>query len=157
VWIGDEGRTAVAHADETLTFGNRRVLARLAADAVDLGARAVSVDLAATYVDTAALGMLTTLAHRVRVAGGTFRLGNVRPEVTEVPVHPREPGAQLRGAVAFGEARRLHRGRARARLRGHRAGGEQRGEPGPRARSEWPAGSDHQQHLGCGASGGSRP
>ena len=82
MWISVEGRTAVAHADETLTFSNRRELARLAAGAVDRGARTVVVDLGATaYVDTAALGMLATLAHRVRMAGGTFHLTNVRPEL----------------------------------------------------------------------------
>ena len=82
MWISEEGRTAIAHADETLTFSNRRELARLAAEAVDRGARTVVVDLGATeYVDTAALGMLAALAHRVRVAGGTFRLANVRPEL----------------------------------------------------------------------------
>lgn len=86
MWISEEeGRTAVAHADAALTFSNRHELGRLAADAVDRGARTVVVDLGATeYVDTAALAMLATLAHRVRVGGGTFRLANVRPDLAEV-------------------------------------------------------------------------
>ena len=82
MWITEEGRTAVAHADAHLTFSNRRELARLAADAVERGAHTVVVDLGETeYVDAAALGTLGSLAHRVGLRGGTFRLANVRPAV----------------------------------------------------------------------------
>jgi anti-anti-sigma factor len=82
MWISEEDRTAVAHADASLTFSNRHELARLAADAVARGARNVVVDLSDTeYVDTAALGTLGTLAHHVSLRGGTFRLANVRPEI----------------------------------------------------------------------------
>lgn len=80
--ICEEGRTAVAHADTTLTFSNRAELGRLAAAALARGARTVVVDLGATgYVDAAALGMLARLAHRARLGGGTFHLANVRPDV----------------------------------------------------------------------------
>jgi anti-anti-sigma factor len=82
MWISEEGRTAVAHADVNLTFSNRRELAQLAVEAVARGARTVVVDLSDTeYVDTAALGTLGTLAHRISLHGGTFRLANVRPEI----------------------------------------------------------------------------
>ena len=87
MWISQEGRTAVAHADATLTFSNRRELVRLAAGAVERGARTVVVDLGATtYVDAAALRVLATLARRVRAHGGTLRLTNVRPEIAAVLV-----------------------------------------------------------------------
>ena len=87
MWISEEGKTAVAHADANLTFSNRRELRRLTTDAVDRGARTVVVDLSETeYVDTAALGMLATLAHTVRVRGGAFCLTNVRPEIAAILV-----------------------------------------------------------------------
>lgn len=82
MWISEEGRTAVAHADAHLTFSNRRELARLAADAVERGARTVVVDLSETeYVDAAALATLGALAHRLGLRGAAVRLANVRPAV----------------------------------------------------------------------------
>jgi anti-anti-sigma factor len=78
MWISEEGQTAIAHADATLTFSNRRALEQLANEAVERGARTVVVDMGETgYVDTAALSMLVQLARRLRRRGGALCLADV--------------------------------------------------------------------------------
>jgi anti-anti-sigma regulatory factor len=78
--ISEQGRTATAYTDATLTFSNRRELRRLATDALDRGARTLIVDLSDTeHVDTAAVRTLATLAREIDLRGGACRLANVRP------------------------------------------------------------------------------
>jgi anti-anti-sigma factor len=82
MWISEEGKTAIAHADATLTFSNRRELELLASDAIARGARMIVVDMAKTsYVDTAALGTLAMLAARLRRDAGALCLANVNAEL----------------------------------------------------------------------------
>jgi anti-sigma B factor antagonist len=81
--------TASSHADVTiievegqLIVGNRQELKTLVLDAIDKGATKVLVDFARTgYIDSSGLGVLVSLAKKIREGGGDLRLANLNDDL----------------------------------------------------------------------------
>lgn len=81
--------TASTHADVTivdvegqLIVGNRQELKQLVLDAIDKGAKKVLVDFARTgYIDSSGLGVLVSLAKKIREGGGDLRLANLNDDL----------------------------------------------------------------------------
>ncbi len=81
--------TASTHADVTivevegqLIVGNRQELKQFVLDAIDKGAKKVLVDFARTgYIDSSGLGVLVSLAKKIREGGGDLRLANLNDDL----------------------------------------------------------------------------
>jgi len=81
--------TASTHSDVTiievegqLIVGNRQELKQLVLDAIDKGAKKVLVDFARTgYIDSSGLGVLVSLAKKIRDGGGDLRLANLNDDL----------------------------------------------------------------------------
>lgn len=81
--------TASTHSDVTiidvegqLIVGNRQELKQLVLDAIDTGAKKVLVDFARTgYIDSSGLGVLVSLAKKIRDGGGDLRLANLNDDL----------------------------------------------------------------------------
>ena len=81
--------TASTHSDVTiieaegqLIVGNRQELKQLVLDAIDKGAKKVLVDFARTgYIDSSGLGVLVSLAKKIREGGGDLRLANLNDDL----------------------------------------------------------------------------
>jgi anti-sigma B factor antagonist len=81
--------TASTHSDVTiieaegqLIVGNRQELKQLVLDAIDKGAKKVLVDFARTgYIDSSGLGVLVSLAKKIREGDGDLRLANLNDDL----------------------------------------------------------------------------
>jgi anti-sigma B factor antagonist len=81
--------TASRHSDVTiievegqLIVGNRQELKQLVLDAIDKGAKKVLVDFARTgYIDSSGLGVLVSLAKKIREGDGDLRLANLNDDL----------------------------------------------------------------------------
>jgi anti-sigma B factor antagonist len=73
--LEDVGDALVATVDGQLVVTNRQEFKQQLVDRIEGGARRLVIDFArAAYVDSSGLGVLVSLAKRVREAGGELRL-----------------------------------------------------------------------------------
>lgn len=76
------GDIVVIEVDGQLIVGNRQELKQKVLDEADAGARKVLVDFAkAGYIDSSGLGVLVSLAKRMRELGGDLRLANLNDDL----------------------------------------------------------------------------
>ncbi len=72
----------IVEIDGQLIVGNRQELKQKVLDEVAAGARKVLVDFARTgYIDSSGLGVLVSLAKRLRDEGGELRLANLNDDL----------------------------------------------------------------------------
>ncbi len=76
------GDIVVIEVDGQLIVGNRQELKQKVLDEAEAGARKVLVDFAkAGYIDSSGLGVLVSLAKRMRELGGDLRLANLNDDL----------------------------------------------------------------------------
>ncbi|MBX7119443.1 MAG: STAS domain-containing protein [Gemmatimonadaceae bacterium] len=72
----------VIEVDGQLIVGNRQELKQKVLDEAEAGARKVLIDFAkAGYIDSSGLGVLVSLARRLRELGGDLRLANLNDDL----------------------------------------------------------------------------
>jgi anti-anti-sigma factor len=72
----------IVEVDGQLVVGNRQELKQRILDEVEAGARKVLIDFAGTgYIDSSGLGVLVSLAKRLREEGGELRLANLNDDL----------------------------------------------------------------------------
>jgi anti-sigma B factor antagonist len=72
----------IVEIEGQLIVGNRQDLKQKVLDEVERGARKILIDFARTgYIDSSGLGVLVSLAKRIRDAGGELRLANIHDEL----------------------------------------------------------------------------
>jgi anti-sigma B factor antagonist len=72
----------IIEVDGQLIVGNRQELKQMVLDAIDKGARKVLVDFERTgYIDSSGLGVLVSLAKKIREGGGDLRLANLNDDL----------------------------------------------------------------------------
>jgi anti-sigma B factor antagonist len=72
----------IVEVEGQLIVGNRQDLKQKVLDEVERGARKILIDFARTgYIDSSGLGVLVSLAKRIRDAGGELRLANLHDEL----------------------------------------------------------------------------
>jgi anti-anti-sigma factor len=72
----------IVEVDGQLVVGNRQELKQRILDEVEAGARKVLIDFArAGYIDSSGLGVLVSLAKRLREEGGELRLANLNDDL----------------------------------------------------------------------------
>ena len=77
------GDTILVTVDGTLGVGNRQQLKLLVLDEIARGARKVHMDFRDTrYIDSSGLGVLVSLAKKVREQGGDLRIANLNSDLT---------------------------------------------------------------------------
>lgn len=80
--VSQQDDVTVVRIDGQLVVGNRQELKQAVLDAVDGGARKVLVDFSgAGYIDSAGLGVLVSLAKRVRDLGGELKLADLNDDL----------------------------------------------------------------------------
>ena len=79
----DEAKgVVIVGVDGQLIVGNRHDLKKKVLDAVDDGDRKFVIDFAATgYIDSSGLGVLVSLAKKVREAGGDLQLAGLNDDL----------------------------------------------------------------------------
>jgi anti-sigma B factor antagonist len=79
----DEAKgVVIIGVDGQLIVGNRHDLKKKVLDAMEEGERKFVVDFAATgYIDSSGLGVLVSLAKKVREAGGDLRLAGLNEDL----------------------------------------------------------------------------
>ena len=78
----DESGIVVVGVDGQLIVGNRHELKQKVLEAVEGGERKVLVDFANTgYIDSSGLGVLVSLAKKLREEGGEMRLAGLNPDL----------------------------------------------------------------------------
>ena len=78
----DESGIVVVGVDGQLIVGNRHELKQKVLEAVEGGERKVLVDFANTgYIDSSGLGVLVSLAKKLREEGGEMRLAGLHPDL----------------------------------------------------------------------------
>jgi len=79
----DEAKgVVIIGVDGQLIVGNRHDLKKKVLDAMEAGERKFVVDFAATgYIDSSGLGVLVSLAKKVREAGGDLRLAGLNEDL----------------------------------------------------------------------------
>ncbi|MCE9602080.1 MAG: STAS domain-containing protein [Gemmatimonadetes bacterium] len=76
------GDVVVVEVDGQLIVGNRQELKQRVLDEAEAGARKVLIDFAkAGYIDSSGLGVLVSLAKRLRELGGDLRLANLNDDL----------------------------------------------------------------------------
>lgn len=80
--VTKHGDIVVIEVDGQLIVGNRQELKQKVLDEAEAGARKVLVDFAkAGYIDSSGLGVLVSLAKRMRELGGDLRLANLNDDL----------------------------------------------------------------------------
>jgi len=80
--VTTQGDVVIIAIDGQLIVGNRQELKQQVLDRVEAGARKVVVDFAgAGYIDSSGLGVLVSLAKRLRELGGDLRLANLNEDL----------------------------------------------------------------------------
>ena len=80
--VSKTGDITVVEVEGQLIVGNRQDLKQKVLDEVDKGAKKVLIDFERTgYIDSSGLGVLVSLAKRIRDAGGELRLANLHDEL----------------------------------------------------------------------------
>ena len=81
-WVAKDGETVVVGIEGQLVTGNRDELKRLILAEVERGERAFRIDCADTgYIDSSGLGVLVSLAKRIRETQGELRLANMNTDL----------------------------------------------------------------------------
>ena len=76
------GDVVVVEVDGQLLVGHRQELKQKVLDETEAGARKVLIDFAkAGYIDSSGLGVLVSLAKRLRELGGDLRLANLNDDL----------------------------------------------------------------------------
>jgi anti-sigma B factor antagonist len=77
-----QGDVVVIEVDGQLIVGNRQELKQKVLEECEAGARKILVDFAkAGYIDSSGLGVLVSLAKRLRELGGDLRLANLNDDL----------------------------------------------------------------------------
>jgi anti-sigma B factor antagonist len=77
-----QGDVVVIEVDGQLIVGNRQELKQKVLEESEAGARKILVDFAkAGYIDSSGLGVLVSLAKRMRELGGDLRLANLNDDL----------------------------------------------------------------------------
>lgn len=77
-----QGDVTVVEVEGQLIVGNRQDLKQKVVEQVDKGARKILIDFSRTgYIDSSGLGVLVSLARRIRDAGGELRLACLHDEL----------------------------------------------------------------------------
>ncbi len=80
--VTKSGDVVVIEVDGQLIVGNRQELKQRVLDETEAGARKVLIDFAkAGYIDSSGLGVLVSLAKRLRELGGDLRLANLNDDL----------------------------------------------------------------------------
>jgi len=76
------GDVTIFEVEGTLIVGNRQELKQKVIDEIEAGARKVLVDFEkTTYIDSSGLGVLVSLAKKIRETGGDLRLANLNDDL----------------------------------------------------------------------------
>lgn len=80
--VTKHGNVVVIEVEGQLIVGNRQELKQRVLDEAEGGARKILVDFArAGYIDSSGLGVLVSLAKRMRELGGDLRLANLNDDL----------------------------------------------------------------------------
>jgi anti-sigma B factor antagonist len=80
--VSRDGEVVIVEIEGQLIVSNRQELKQRVLDEAEGGARKVLVDFARTgYIDSAGLGVLVSLAKRLRELGGDIRLANLNDDL----------------------------------------------------------------------------
>ncbi|MEI6813431.1 MAG: STAS domain-containing protein [bacterium] len=80
--VSQHGDVAIIDVEGQLVVSNRQELKQRVLDEVDKGTTKVLVDFAhAGYIDSSGLGVLVSLAKRIRETGGDLRLANLNEDL----------------------------------------------------------------------------
>ena len=80
--VSRQGDITIVEIEGQLIVGNRQDLKQKVLDEVEKGARKVLIDFSRTgYIDSSGLGVLVSLAKRIRDAGGELRLASLHDEL----------------------------------------------------------------------------
>jgi len=76
------GDVCIVEVEGQLIVGNRQELKQKVLDELEKGTRKVLVDFARTgYIDSSGLGVLVSLAKKIREMGGDLRLANLNDDL----------------------------------------------------------------------------
>ena len=80
--VTKHGDIVIIDVDGQLIVGNRQELKQRVLDEAEGGARRILIDFAKTaYIDSSGLGVLVSLAKRLRELGGDLRLANLNDDL----------------------------------------------------------------------------
>jgi len=80
--VSRDGDVVIVEIEGQLIVSNRQELKQRVLDEAEGGARKVLIDFARTgYIDSAGLGVLVSLAKRLRELGGDIRLANLNDDL----------------------------------------------------------------------------
>jgi anti-sigma B factor antagonist len=80
--VTKHGDIVIIDVDGQLIVGNRQELKQRVLDEAEGGARRILIDFAKTaYIDSSGLGVLVSLAKRLRELGGDIRLANLNDDL----------------------------------------------------------------------------
>ena len=80
--VSTRGEVCIVEVEGQLIVGNRQELKQKILDELEKGQRKVLVDFARTgYIDSSGLGVLVSLAKKIRDLGGDLRLANLNDDL----------------------------------------------------------------------------
>jgi anti-sigma B factor antagonist len=80
--VTQHGDVCVVEVEGQLIVGNRQDLKKKVNDEVEKGTKKVLIDFSRTgYIDSSGLGVLVSLAKKIRDAGGELRLANLNDDL----------------------------------------------------------------------------
>ncbi len=80
--VTQQGDVTVVEVEGQLIVGNRQELKQKVLEQLDAGVRKVLVDFSRTgYIDSSGLGVLVSLAKKIRDTGGDLRLANLNEDL----------------------------------------------------------------------------
>lgn len=80
--VTQSGDVSIVEVEGQLIVSNRQELKQKVLDTLEKGARKVLVDFARTsYIDSSGLGVLVSLAKKMRELGGDLRLANLNDDL----------------------------------------------------------------------------
>ncbi|HVZ48849.1 MAG TPA: STAS domain-containing protein [Gemmatimonadaceae bacterium] len=80
--VSRQGDVTIVEIEGQLIVGNRQDLKQKVLDEVEKGARKILIDFSRTgYIDSSGLGVLVSLAKRIRDSGGELRLATLHDEL----------------------------------------------------------------------------
>jgi anti-sigma B factor antagonist len=80
--VSTHGEVCIVEVEGQLIVGNRQELKKRILDELDKGARKVLIDFDRTgYIDSSGLGVLVSLAKKIRDMGGELRLANLNDDL----------------------------------------------------------------------------
>jgi anti-sigma B factor antagonist len=80
--VKKHGDVTILEVEGTLIVGNRQELKQKVLDELEAGTRKVLVDFdRTTYIDSSGLGVLVSLAKKIRELGGDLRLANLNDDL----------------------------------------------------------------------------